>query len=183
MAKGKVVELPVPQFPCCWKGDCGIYSTQRKWDEFIQYTCNTVGGSCLWRKGNVDSAVSAERMFYPQFVLKNTACEEVLLITPQTQQHTLLSKSLFHMLPWSLGCFPAWVTTSCLLQLTDAPFQYRLSLPHPKFLYRVARISKGSTPREMEVPDRIWGHSGIYKSRSQLEESDKNFLFSCQQPC
>lgn len=98
MAKGKVVELPVPQFPCCWKRDCGIYSTQRKSDEFIQYTCNTVGGSCLWRKGNVDSAVSAERMFYPQFVLKNTACEEVLLITSQTQQHTLLSKSLFHML-------------------------------------------------------------------------------------
>lgn len=46
----------------------------------------------------MDSAVSAERMFYSQFVLKNAACKEVLLIISKIRQHTLHSKSLFHML-------------------------------------------------------------------------------------
>lgn len=77
----------------------------------------------------MDSAVSAERMFYPQFVLKNTACEEVLLIIPKNQQHTLHSKSLFHMLflfSWllpSMGHNLLSLTTALmLLSNTGSPF-------------------------------------------------------------
>lgn len=174
MAKGKVVELPVPQFPCCWKGECGIYPKQRKWDEFIKYTCNTVGGSCLWRKGNMGSAISAERMFYPQFVLKNTACKEVLLITPKNQQHALHSKSLSHMLvlfSWllpSVGHNLLSLTTALkLLPNAGSPFPTQNSCTE----------LKGSTPREMESPDGSWGHSDICENRSQLEESDPKLLF------
>lgn len=77
----------------------------------------------------MDSAVSAERMFYPQFVLKNTACEEVLLIIPKNQQHTFHSKSLFHMLflfSWllpSMGHNLLSLTTALmLLSNTGSPF-------------------------------------------------------------
>lgn len=67
----------------------------------------------------MDSAVSAERMFYSQFVLKNAACKEVLLIISKNQQHTLHSKSLFHMLflfSWLLPNMGHY-----LLPLTIAP--------------------------------------------------------------
>jgi len=58
-------------------------------------------------------------MFYSPFVLKNAACKEVLLIIPKNQQHTLHSKSLFHMLflfSWLLPNMGHY-----LLPLTIAP--------------------------------------------------------------
>lgn len=77
-------------------------------------------------KGNVDTAVTAERRFYSQFVLKNAACEEELLIIPKNQPHTLHPKSLFHMLflfSWPLPSTGLPLTIALLLlPETASPF-------------------------------------------------------------
>lgn len=104
-------------------------------------------------KGNVDTAVTAERRFYSQFVLKNAASKEELLIISKDQQHTLHSKSLFHMLflfSWllpSTGHYLLPLTTALLLLPgTASPFPTQNE-------YSVARSWEGSTPTDTECPD------------------------------
>lgn len=178
MAKGKVVELPVPQFPHCWKQIVAFIPS--KGSGTISYTCNT-NGSYLWRKGNADSAVSAERIFYSQFVLKNAACKEVLLIIPKNQQHTPNSKSLFHMLflfSWLFPNIGHYLLPHTPLLLSDTASLF----PTQNACARAASF-EGSNPRETECPYGSWGHSDIHESSFQLKESDSMLLFLCKQPC
>lgn len=95
----------------------------------------------------MDSAVSAERMLYPQFVLKNTACKEVLLIIPKNQQHTLHSKSLSHML-----FLFSWLLPNMghnLLSLTTAlMFLPNTGSPFPKNSCTELQGARGAQPPE-----------------------------------
>lgn len=129
-------------------------------------------------------------MFYSQFVLKNAACKEVLLIIPENQQHASHSKSLFHMLfllSWllpNMGHYlPPLRIAPLLLSDTASPFPTQNARTELQGAWRAQAPERPSAPMGAEGAQIFMRAAPSFRNQTQCSYFYANSLTNERQLC